>query len=695
MVPLRGKWRFLREFHHIYTSIIAKGMIFNMNFVLFENGFKLLHDTQEIITHTMEKPFIYIGYGQENVDMYRGNFKINDYVIERYPVKNFKIEQQKKKFCLNFEDKVRAIFDINDEKVIINFEKLENNINRFWIRINSDENEKCYGCGEQMSYFNLRGRNFPLWTSEPGVGRDKSTYVTWRSDVENKAGGDYYNTNYPQPTYVSSKHYYLHVDSTAYADFNFKNTDYHELQIWEVPKEIRIEAAPNFVELLKKLTDYFGRQPELPEWVYKGAILGLQGGTERSFGLVERSLRNGIKVSGLWCQDWVGQRITSFGKRLNWNWKWNSQMYPNLPEKLKEYKEKGIRFLAYNNPYLVMEGDLYAEGKEKGYFATQLDGSDYLVDFGEFYCGVVDLTNNEAYDWYKELIKKHLIEFGIDGWMADFGEYLPTDLKLHNNVSPMLEHNHWPVLWAKCNYEALEETGKLGEIVYFMRAGGTGTQKYCTLLWAGDQSVDFSIHDGLATVICGALSSGMIGCGLHHSDIGGYTSLFDNCRTKELFLRWAEMAVFTPVMRTHEGNRPEENFQYYDDADTLEQFGRLTEIYTMLAPYIKELVRINSETGLPVQRALFIHYENDQAAYDIQAEYLFGEDMLIAPVYLSGVEEWEVYLPEDNWVHLWTGVEYCGGKVTVKAPIGYTPAFYKKDSKYVSIFEEIRLKFGN
>lgn len=69
-----------------------------------------------------------------------------------------------------------------------------------------------------MSYFNLRGRNFPIWTSEPGVGRDKTTYVTWRSDVENKAGGDYYNTNYPQPTFVSTNKYYLHVDSTAYAD---------------------------------------------------------------------------------------------------------------------------------------------------------------------------------------------------------------------------------------------------------------------------------------------------------------------------------------------------------------------------------------------------------------------------------------------------------------------------------------------
>ncbi len=665
-----------------------------MELVILNDGFKLLYQNQCIIHHTADNPSIYIGYGNETVEMYRGNFDIRDYVIERYPLRSVSIQKNNNEYSLNFDNKLTARIKIEDDRFLMDFEKSDTDINRFWIRIDADENEKCYGCGEQMSYFNLRGRNFPLWTSEPGVGRDKTTYVTWRSDVENKAGGDYYNTNYPQPTFVSTKHYYLHVDSTAYADFNFKNEAFHELQIWEVPKQIRIEAAPTYIQLLEKLTGFLGRQVELPDWIYNGAILGLQGGTERSFALVDRSLRNGIKVSGVWCQDWAGKRVTSFGKRLNWNWKWNQQMYPGLPEKINEYKAKNIRFLAYNNPYLVKEGDLYREGKEKGYFAKSLDGTDYLVDFGEFDCGVVDFTNPEAYGWFKELIKKYLIDFGIDGWMADFGEYLPTDLQLYSGAPAMLEHNHWPVLWAKCNYEALVETGKLGEIVYFMRAGGAGTQKYCTLLWAGDQSVDFSMHDGLVTVICGALSAAMSGCGLHHSDIGGYTSLFNNCRTKEVFLRWAEMAVFTPVMRTHEGNRPEENFQYYDDADTLEQFGRLTEIYTMLAPYTKSLVKINADSGLPVQRPLFLHYENDEKTYDIQTEYLFGEDMLIAPVYLPDVQEWEVYLPNDQWVHLWTGKEYQGGTVTVKAEMGFTPAFYKKNSKFADLFEAIQKQYG-
>ena len=258
----------------------------------------------------------------------------------------------------------------------------------------------------------------------------------------------------------------------------------------------------------------------------------------------------------------------------------------------------------------------------------------------------------------------------------------------------MVEHNHWPVLWAKCNYEALEETGKLSELVYFMRAGGTGSQRYCPLLWAGDQCVDFSIHDGLASVICAALSAAVIGNGLHHCDIGGYTSLYENVRTKEVFLRWAEMAAFTPVMRTHEGNRPDTNFQYYDDEDAMREFARLTRIHVALAPYLKNLVEENAARGIPVQRPLFFHYENDPKTYQIQTEYLLGEDLLVAPVYLSGKDEWEVYLPEDEWIHLWSGKEYRKGKIKVAAKMGEIPVFYRKASGYRLLFEQIAGREG-
>ena len=661
-----------------------------------EDGFELVWNGETLVKHSSTKPFVYVGYGEEKIDMYRGNFDIRDYVIERTALRYAKtlVNEDGTAFLslsrFKGEDPtVTFSLKVEDSQAVLRVVETQESVNRFWIRVEADQHEKVYGCGEQLSHFNMRGKNFPLWTSEPGVGRNKNTYVTWQADVKDKAGGDYYNTNFPQPTYVSSNKYYCHVETTAYADFDFRQNDFHELQIWEVPKEIIFEGASSFLSLVEKITARFGRQPELPEWTYDGIWLGIQGGTDVVEAKLEKALAKGVKVGGVWCQDWQGKRITSFGKRLMWNWKWNPEEYPNLDKKIHEWKEKGIRFLGYINPYVAVEGDLYQYANEKGYLALNQQGETYLVDFGEFYCGVVDFTNPEAFEWYKSVIKENMLDFGIDGWMADFGEYLPTDVVLHNGVDAKIMHNAWPALWAKVNYEAVHEANKLGEAVYFMRAGYTGVQKYCTLLWGGDQSVDFSIDDGLASVIPAALSSGMIGCGLHHSDIGGYTSLHGNKRSKQLLMRWAEMGAFTPVMRTHEGNRPDDCFQYDDDDESLEHLARMTQIYVTLSPYTRSLVKENAERGIPVQRPLFMHYEQDEKAYNIQYQYLYGRDLLVAPVHQENQKEWNVYLPEDEWVHLWTGQEYKGGDVTVAAPIGKPPVFYRKHSEWKETFLKI------
>lgn len=665
-----------------------------MELIWAQQRLTLEEDGKIFLSSDREATMLYVGRGQEDVKMYRGNFKIDDYVIEREPLYLTDVTETQGDFVLDFSGRIKARIVVGEHSCDISFEQLDPRINRFWLRVPAEADEKCYGCGEQMSYFNLRGRVFPLWTSEPGVGRDKSTYLTWRCDVDSMSGGDYYNTNFPEPTFVSTRKYFLHADDTAYAVFDFRHDDFHELQFWDVPAAIHIGTADTYIGLVEKLTDLLGRQPELPDWIYDGVILGLQGGTDRMMELTKKSVKAGILVNGLWIQDWEGKRVTSFGDRLQWDWRWNEERYPRLPETMAQLKEQGIRILAYANPYLVNDGLLFKEGEEKGYYVKNAQGETYLIDFGEFYCGGVDLTNPDAFNWFKEILKREMIEFGISGWMADFGEYLPTDCYLYNGVPAMIEHNRWPARWAQCNYEALKETGKLGEVVYFMRAGGTGSQKYCTLLWAGDQSVDFTIHDGLISVVSGALSAGMTGCGLTHSDIGGYTSLYDNIRTKELFERWADMAVFTAVMRTHEGNRPATNFQYYEDEETMAVFARQSRIHAALKPYLKKLVRINAEKGTPVQRPLFMHYEDDPVCYDIQTSYLLGPDVLVAPVYTKGAKERELYLPNDEWIGLWTGKAYQGGNVTVPAPIGYPPVFYRKNSEDAALFEEIGRTFG-
>ncbi|MGI8315965.1 alpha-glucosidase [Halobacillus mangrovi] len=661
-----------------------------------ENEFKIEVEGRTLLHHTQSSPCIYVGLGKEKVEMYRGNYDIEDYVEERFGLRYAKVEEEETGFTIQLkrspEDTDHLTMHVNyeNQNLKIDFSGNYDHYNRFWIRIVAEQEEKVYGCGEQMSHLNLRGKNFPLWTSEPGVGRNKKTYTTWQADLHDKAGGDYYHTNYPQPTYLSTQLYFCHINTTAYADFDFRNDLFHELQVWEVPQQLMFECGNDFKDLVSRLTKHLGRQPELPEWVYDGIWLGMQGGTEAVQTKIDRAIEKGIKLGAVWVQDWQGKRVTSFGRRLNWDWKWDENEYPQLDEKLKEWKAQGIQFLGYINPYVILDGALYKEAIEQDYLVHNQADEVYLVDFGEFDCGIVDLTNPAAFAWYKEVIQKNLIDFGLDGWMADFGEYLPTDAKLYNGEPAMLMHNAWPMLWAKVNYEAIEEAGKLDDIIYFMRAGYTGSQKYCRLLWAGDQSVNWDLDDGIASVIPAALSAGLTGNGLHHSDIGGYTNLHGNKRTKELLLRWVELSAFTPVMRSHEGNRPTDSFQYDHDDETIESFARMTNIHVELSPYLKELVKVNAEKGIPVQRPLFMEYKDDSKTYDIQYQYMLGEDLLVAPVYEEAKEAWTVYLPEDDWVHLWSGAEYQGGTVEVEAPIGEPPVFYRKASKYYDLFSNIR-----
>ena len=653
-------------------------------------GFDIVEAGRVILRHTADAPCGFVGRGEPEVEMLRGNYKIADYVIERVPLRAATVTREGEAVSVSLAPSAAEtpLLVLTIVAGAIALQATDPTLNRLWIRTVAEVGEHVWGGGEQMSYFDMRGRRFPLWTSEPGVGRDKSKMITLQADLAG-AGGDYFNTNYPQPTYVSSRFYALHVDTTAYSVFDFRHDGFHEIEVWEIPARIEVWARDTFVEIVGALSERFGRQPQLPDWVLEGAIVGLKQGAE-SFDRLQNFLDAGVKVAGLWCEDWVGLRITSFGKRLFWDWKWNPKRYPDLDTQIGELRAKGIRFLGYVNPYLAVDGSFYEVARAKGYLALTLDGAGpYIIDFGEFDCGVVDFTIPAACDWFEEeIIGRQMLDFGLSGWMADFGEYLPTDVKLANGVDDMLMHNAWPTLWAEVNARAVAKRGKTGEALFFLRAGYTGVQAHCPLLWAGDQSVDFSRHDGLGTVICGALSSGLLGNAYHHSDIGGYTSLFGNVRTAELLMRWSEMAAFTPVMRSHEGNRPDENLQLDSDPQVLAHFARMTRIYRHLAPYVAGLSAEAAATGLPLQRPMFLHFQDDRATYADQTQYLYGADLLVAPVIRERKLKREVYLPAGvDWMNVWTGDRHSGGfAITAIAELGYPPVFYREGSPNAALF---------
>lgn len=673
-------------------------------------GFDLLLGDRVILRHRVAAPAFRIAKGDPDITMVRGNFRLADAPREsRIPchvVENHMDPDQG--FCsIGLASEPGGPSELTIAMTVLSAEPgplltaytTYPGFDRISLRLLTGPEEIFWGGGEQMSHLALNGRRWPMWTSEPGVGREPGTPLTDLMSIDGSfAGGDYWTTNYPEPTILSSANYFLSLtgweagEEGYYTEIDLSQPGQMEWHCWTGNVTMAIAAASSPAELVGLLAGRFRAARALPDWAIGGAIVGLKDG-DRSFARLEALIAAGAAVSGLWCEDWVGIRQTSFGRRLFWDWQWNPVRYPDLPARIAALKARGIRFLGYVNPYLAADGPQFAEAAALGYLALQLESdAPYLVDFGEFDAGVVDFTNPAAADWFsEEIIGKRMLDIGLDGWMADFGEYLPVDLRLHAG-DPMHEHNLWPVRWAKVNADAIASRGRTGDALFFMRAGYTGVQEHCPLLWAGDQSVDFSRHDGIGTVITAALSSGLVGNAFSHSDVGGYTSLHGNIRTAELLLRWYELGAFSPVMRTHEGNRPEDNLQIDSSPELIAGFVRWSRVHAALAPYVKHLVAEAQSTGLPAQRALFLHYPDDRETFTIQDQYLYGADLMVAPVIEAGAVARRVYLPGASdmvWRHVWSGRDYAPDWHDVPAPLGHPPVFYRTTSAFAPLFASL------
>jgi alpha-glucosidase len=649
-----------------------------------ESGFALVLAGRTVLVHSDVCPALTVACGQPDVTMLRGNFRIEDAPHGAVTPRQWRRDGA----GIVLLDGDVPIARIELDYAGFAVAALDPAHDRLWLRFHAEPGETVWGGGEQMSYFALNGRRFPMWTSEPGVGRDKSTALTRMMDETAMAGGDYWNTNYPQPTFLTSRWLAVHCPATCYSVLDFTDTAHHAVEVWARSTRFDLFAGDGPQDLVGQLSTHFGRPPALPEWAIGGAIVGLKAG-EAGFARLERFIAGGTAVSALWCEDWAGIRETSFGRRLFWDWRVSAARYPDLPDRIRDFHARGIRFLAYANPYLAVDGVLYGEALAGGHLCRRQDSDAvYLVDFGEFDCGVVDFTRAETRDWFADrVLGREMLDIGIDGWMADFGEYLPTDLRLASGIDAMEAHNRWPVLWAEVNHRALVQRGRQGDALFFMRAGFSGVSRHCPLLWAGDQSVDFTRHDGIGTVITAALSAGLVGNAYSHSDCGGYTSLHGNLRSVELMQRWCELAAFAPVMRSHEGNRPDDNLQYDSTPDLLACFAAWSRVHAQLAPYVRQLCAEAGTTGLPVQRALFLHYPDDTDLYAIQDQYLYGADLLVAPVIEQGASERSVVLPGTKpWRHVWSGRDYPPGRHTIAAPIGEPPVFYRPDSTFASLF---------
>ncbi|NER19223.1 MAG: alpha-glucosidase [Symploca sp. SIO1C2] len=574
------------------------------------------------------------------------------------------------------------------------------------LRFTSSQDEHFYGFGEQFSYIDCKGVEILVVNQEGGIGRTDPLPILDRLGLRwTGATGDKVTSYAPCPQFITNIGRSMFLSQTEPCVFDLRDANTVSIRIENSQMQGYLLSGATPLELIEHYTELVGRFPALPDWVHNGAIAGLEGGTKVIKERVTKLLGYGAPISGVWLQDWVGERKTEIGTQLWWDWNIDRDYYTNWNEFVNDFLgSKGIKVGTYINSFLVplpkselgKRRDLYQEAKEKGYLVKQANGEVFMLEMTGFYAGLVDFTNPEACSWFKELIKNNMIGIGSQFWMADFGEYAQFNGQFYSGESGLCYHNAYVVDWAKVNRDAVIEAGQEGETWFFTRSGALQTPSFTTAMWLGDQDVNWGENDGITSALKGMLSSGFSGFSINHSDTGGYTS-FQNpwfkfigegfARSKELLLRWLEMNAFTAILRTHEGNQPSVNAQIYTDDDTCQAFARWAKVYAALGNYRRTLMQEAATKGYPIVRHPLLHYPNDSKLYNLSAlgyEFMLGQEFLISPILKPKAIEKNVYLPAGEWVHLWSGKilgnSEQGITITMPAPLGQPPVFFLKGS---------------
>jgi alpha-glucosidase len=656
--------------------------------------------------------FVGCARGEERVEQSRGHFFIQDEVGDLHPDQTIDRLKGKGEVLVvagrltNGEGSEAVGYTFSFSPVTdgrLRFEaEVEEPCDRAYLTYASSPEERFFGFGTQYTYFDMKGRKVPIFIQEQGIGRGEQP-VTLAADWQADAGGNPFTSGASVPHYITSEMRSLFLENYEYSSFDLREEDRVQIEVFSSRMRGQILSEDTPPELVEQYTEYSGRMRQLPPWILSGAVVGVQGGTRKVLDISRRLEALETPVSAFWLQDWVGQRETSFGTQLWWNWELDEDHYSGWDSLRERLAEDGVRLMTYVGPWLADAAkkedhrrNLFEEAARKGYLVENREGEPYTILTTDFSAAFVDLTNPEARAWMEEVIKDELIGTGASGWMADYGEGLPYDAVLFSGADPESYHNRYAEEWARVNREAIREAGREDDIVFFNRSGYSRSPRYSTLFWLGDQLVSWDEHDGIKSAVTGLLSSGLSGYALEHTDIGGYTAidhpLLKYHRSKELLMRWTELAAFTVVFRTHEGNRPEVNHQIYSDDETLRHFSRFAKAYASWKPYRMDLVREAAERGLPVVRHPFLHNPDHPEVYGLEYQFMVGSEFMVAPVLDPGVDTVEVYLPAGRWVHLWSGREYGSAKKgvyeTVRAPVGEPAVFYEEGSDAGRSFRE-------
>ncbi|MFR8004019.1 MAG: TIM-barrel domain-containing protein [Hydrogeniiclostridium sp.] len=445
-------------------------------------------------------------------------------------------------------------------------------------------------------------------------------------------------------------------------------------------------------EVAGLLADLTGHAPQMPEWATGFWQCKLRYETQDQLLEVARKYKElGIPLSVI--------VIDYFHWTEQGDYKFDPKYWPDPKKMTEELHDMGVKLMVSMWPTINEHSENYRHMLENNMLIRTVSGSNRVFDFYGPQAEI-DPTNPEtrAYVWKR--LKENYIDNGVDCLWFDEAEPEIHPEHFDNLILSIGNGSEvgllYPYYYAQLVYDGMQEMGR-DDIVTLSRCAYLGAQKFGALVWSGDipstfQSLKAQIQSGLNMSVCGIP--------WWTTDIGGfYGGDIESDEFRELIVRWFQYGVFCPVMRLHGSRNGHDRTR-----DILEPTGGDNEIWSFgernfpilkdlimlrerLRPYIAKHMAIASETGVSVMRPLFFDYPEDSVVYNVGDEYMFGDDILFAPISARGQTKRSVYLPEGEWVLTRNHVTYQGGAwYEVSAEIDEFIAFVRKGAEVLSVF---------
>ncbi len=478
-------------------------------------------------------------------------------------------------------------------------------------------NEKIYGCGESYTEFDKRGSRVVLYVDDANGVQNETMYK-------------------PIPFYMSSRGYgvFMHTSTPITCDFGKYWSGANQMMIGDEELDLFVFIGEP-KEILDAYTDITGKAEMPPLWSFGFWMSRITYFSQEEGLAVADNLRK-YKIPA----DVLHFDTGWFETDWRCDYKFSESRFDDPAKMIKQLKKEGIQTCLWQLPYFVPQNSLFSEIIEKDLYVKNAKGNVPYED------AVLDFSNPETVEWYQGKIKG-LLDLGVGVIKVDFGEAAPFYGLYASGSTGFYEHNLYPLRYNKAVSDITKEAN--GERIIWARSTWAGSQRY-PLHWGGDPA---NTNTAMAATLRGGLSIGLCGFSFWSHDIGGFVLQ----TPEDIYRRWTPFGMLTSHVRSH-GAPPTEPWEYGEDF--MNAFRKADNMRYMLMPYIYAQAKESSENGWPMFRALFVEFPEDAGSWIIDNEYMFGSDMLVAPLLEEGNSR-DVYLPEGSWIDYQTGETYAGG----------------------------------